>query len=234
MELFGPTHVALITAIIMAALIFSVGCRMMPEIAVPLRAMFAAVLAVNETAWWIYRYLHEGLQLQTNLPLQLCDATVWSTVIACATLNPAAVEFSYFAGIAGAGMALLQPSLMAPWPSWPAIYFFLDHGGTVCAIAVLIFGRAARLEYGAVWRAFTVLLIWAGVVGAADYLLNANYMYLRHKPDSASLLDFFGPWPQYIAITGLVAFVLFWILWIPARPSISARTASAARATFEG
>src|SRR5262249_44120402 len=151
-----------------------------------LRHVFAIVLAVNEVVWWAFRYTNEGFQPQVNLPLQLCDATVWSTVIACATLNATAVEFSYFAGMAGAGMALLQPDLWTPWPTYPSIFFFADHGTTVCAVAVLVFGRAAKLEHGAVWRAFTVLLIWAGIAGAADYFLSANYMYLRYKPASGS------------------------------------------------
>jgi hypothetical protein len=49
-------------------------------------------------------------------------------------------------------------------------------------------------------------------------------------------MDLFGTWPQYIGVTALIAFILFWILWIPARPSISVRVASASgpRVTFDG
>jgi uncharacterized membrane protein YwaF len=72
-------------------------------------------LALNELAWWGFRYGHEGVHLR-NLPLQLCDVTLWVTVLGCLTLYSPFVEFAYFAGIAGAGMALVTPDLWSPWP----------------------------------------------------------------------------------------------------------------------
>jgi len=55
-------------------------------------------------------------------------------------------------------MALLTPDLWEPWPRYPAIYFFVAHGGIVVGIAVLVLGRLAPLRQGAVWRAFGMLL----------------------------------------------------------------------------
>lgn len=53
--------------------------------------------AGNELMWWAFRYSHEGVHL-ANLPLQLCDLTVWSTVWACIKPVPIMVELAYFAG----------------------------------------------------------------------------------------------------------------------------------------
>ena len=183
-------------------------------------------LALNELTWWIFRYSREGIHLP-NLPLQLCDATVWTAALACITIRPALVEFTYFAGIAGAGMALLTPDLVFPWPSYPAFYFFLAHGGIVVAIAVLVFGGIAPLRTGAVWRAFGWLLAYALAVGIFDALSGANYMYLRRKPGNGSLLDGLGPWPIYLAGGAAVALALFWLLWLPARPQPATPTAQA-------
>src|ERR1035441_10179271 len=72
----------------------------------------------------------EGVHLR-NLPLQLCDVTLWMTVLGCLTLYAPSVDFAYFAGMAGAGMALVTPDLWSPWPSYPALYFFAAHGGIV-------------------------------------------------------------------------------------------------------
>ncbi len=171
---------------------------------------------VNEFVWWGFRYSHEGVHL-ANLPLQLCDVTLWMSVIACLTLWPAIVEFAYFAGLAGAGMALLTPDLWSPWPTYPAIYFFVAHGGIVTAVAVLVFGGTAPLRRGAVWRAFAILVGYAAALGAFNAACGSNYMYLCRKPRNASLLDVLGGWPIYLVAAAAAALALFWLLWLPAR-----------------
>ena len=115
-------------------------------------------------------------------------------------------------------MAVITPDLFRPWPSYPAIYFFLAHGGIVIAVVVLVFGGIAPLRPGAVWRAYGLLLAYAAVLGVFDATFHTNYMYLCTKPGNASILDALGPWPAYLVAGALVALALFWLLWIPARP----------------
>jgi hypothetical integral membrane protein (TIGR02206 family) len=141
--------------------------------------------------------------------------TVWLSVAACLTLAPGIVEFAYLAGLAGAGMAVVTPDLWSPWPSYPAIYFFVAHGGIVIAVCVLLFGRISTLRPGAVWRAFGWLLAYACAVGAFDAFTGADYMFLCRKPKNASLLDSLGPWPIYLIAAAAVALALFWLLWLP-------------------
>ncbi len=181
------------------------------------RLAFGYALAANEIIWWIFRYSHEGFRFPENLPFQLCDVTVWSTVLACLTLRPWLIEFSYFAGLAGAGMAVLTPDLWSPWPSYPAIYFFLAHGGIVVGIVVLVFGGIAPLRAGAVWRAFGMLLTYVTFLAIFDGVFGTNYMYLCRKPKSETLLTILGPWPVYLAAGMAIALALFWLLWLPVR-----------------
>jgi len=102
-----------------------------------------------------------------------------------------------------------------PWPSYPAIYFFIAHGGIVIAVSVLVFGGVAHPGRRPPWRAFGLLLALAAGLGAFDAVAGANYMYLCRKPKNASLLDAFGPWPVYLAAGAALALALFWLLWIP-------------------
>lgn len=217
MRLFGPLHLALLALIAAAGVGLVQFCRRRPERRRAVRLALGWGIAINELIWFGFRYSHEGLHLW-NLPFQLCDLGVWLSVAGCLTLAPSVVEFGYFAGLAGAGMALLTPDLWSPWPSYPAIYFFVAHGGIVVAVAVLVFGGIRPLRPGAVWRAYGLLLCWAAIAGTFNWLAKTNYMYLCRKPNSASALDFLGRWPTYLLAGAAVALALFWLLWLPARP----------------
>lgn len=216
MKLFGPLHLTILAIIAILTGILAALCRryLLPVKAT--RRLVGAAIAVNEVIWWTYRYSREGIHTD-NLPLQLCDAAVWLAVLACFTDAPLVLELAYFPGMAGAAMALLTPNLWSPWPSYPAVYFFLAHGGIVVAVAVTIFGTRHRFPGFAVWRSFGLLLIYAGIVGLFDRFTGADYMFLRQKPEAASLLDQMGPWPWYIATSAALALVLFWLLWLPVR-----------------
>ncbi|HTA46618.1 MAG TPA: TIGR02206 family membrane protein [Bryobacteraceae bacterium] len=226
--LFGPLHLSLLLAIVAIAVLLVVLCR---RRVLSSRAVCLAVgcaLGTDEIAWWIWRYSREGIHAG-NLPLQLCDVAVWLAVAACLTRSVPLAELTWFFGIAGAGMALLTPDLWAPWPQWPAIYFFLAHGGVVIAASLLAFSGVVNFRPRSIWRSYAVLLVWAAVVGRIDAILGANYMYLRQKPGNASILDLMPPWPWYIAGGASLALALFWLLWIPFRvlPTEASRRAAA-------
>lgn len=217
MALFGVLHMMLLGAVSLLAILLVLICRRAPASHRAVRLVLGWGLVINELFWWRFRYSHEGIHLG-NLPLQLCDVTLWASAIACITLLRPIVELSYFAGLAGAGMALITPDLWSPWPTYPAIYFFVAHGGIVIAAAVLVFGRVSQLGPNAVWRAFGLLLGYAFLVGMFNWAFGSNYMYLCRKPKNASLLDALGPWPWYLVPAAGAALILFWLLWLPAKP----------------
>ena len=217
MKLFGAVHLALLAVIAAIAVALVKVCRDSPARRRTVRLVLGWGLIANELIWWRFRYAHEGVHL-ANLPLQLCDVTLWAAAIACLTLFPPLVELAYFAGLAGAGMALLTPDLWSPWPTYPAIYFFLAHGGIVIVCAVLVFGRIAPLRKGAMWRAYRLLVLYALFLGLWNKVFGTNYMYLCLKPKNASLLNDLGPWPWYLFLGAATALFLFWLLSLPAKP----------------
>ena len=221
MPLFGWLHLTLIPAIALACAALSFTCRRKRMDRRAVRLTIGWGLVINELIWWAFRYSHEGLHLW-NLPFQLCDVTLWMSALACLTLSAPVVEFAYFGGMAGAGMAILTPDLWSPWPSYPAIYFFIVHGGIVLAVSVLVFGRIVPLRPGAWLRAFGTLLGFATAIGTLNALAGTNFMYLARKPKNASALDALGPWPWYLAAGAAVALILFWLLWLPVRPLTNA------------
>jgi hypothetical integral membrane protein (TIGR02206 family) len=231
MPLFGAAHFGIIAAIVCVAIAVSVLVRRDAAAGRTIRLLLGLGLGVNELIWYAFRYSAEGLRFPEGLPLHLCDLTLWVTVAALLTLNRTAAEFAYFAGTAGAGMAILTPDLWAPLWSYPTMYFFGAHGGVVIGAILLLAGRLVAPRRGCVWRAFAVLNVYAAAVGLFNAVFGTNYLYLCRKPAGASLLDLFGPWPVYIVAAEAMALVLFTAMWLPLRRTApgneSARTAAA-------
>jgi hypothetical integral membrane protein (TIGR02206 family) len=209
-QIYGLSHILWLTGITVLSIALAMACRatLIPQRY--LRAALICLLAGGE----LMRYYTDRFHFPDLLPLNLCNITAWVAVIACLTLSPLAVEFTYFAGFVGAGMALLTPDMGSIWH----IRFFVNHGAIIVTGSVLVFGRLAPLRPGALWRAFGCFLLYCGLVGLFDWKYGANYAYLRTKPGTGSVLSLLGPWPFYILWAFPVALTLFWLLWLPARP----------------
>jgi hypothetical integral membrane protein (TIGR02206 family) len=222
--LFGPAHVVILAGVAALAAGFSWLGRRGPEWGRAVRFSLGIFLAANELVWYAYRLYHEGFRFPEAMPLHLCDLALWLSVIAALRANAAVWEVAYFAGAGGSTQALLTPELWAPLPSYPTIYFFAGHGMVVVTVITLVGARIVKPRPGAVWRALVWLNAYAAAVGIFNVVFGTNYMFLCRKPESASLLDFFGPWPVYIVVAELVAIALFWLLWLPFARGVRAGT----------
>ncbi len=217
MTVFGTAHTLILLAIIALSAVLAWASRRSNPAARVIRLSLGSFLAVNELVWYAFRYTHEGFRFPEGLPIELCDVVVWIAVAACLRRNVAATEFLYFAGLGGSGMALLTPDLWAPLASYPSIYFFLAHGGVVISAVTLVAGGQVRLRPQSLWRVLGLLSLYAAAIGIFNLVFHTNYFYLCHKPENPSILDWFGPWPVYIAVAALFTLATFGLMWLPVR-----------------
>jgi hypothetical integral membrane protein (TIGR02206 family) len=157
--------------------------------------------------------------LHFNLPLHLTDVVTIVSVLALWSARPLLAELTYFWALTASLQAVLTPDLNVDFPNVLYWTYFITHGGVVTAAVLLVPGRGLAPRRGAVARVFGATLAVAAAAGLADVLTGGNYMFLREKPRSATLLDVMGPWPWYILSAAALGLVLFAALDAPFRRS---------------
>lgn len=217
LTLFGVAHCLILLSVVVSAVILTLAQRRMGPEARGVRLAVGALLVADTIFYYSHMAAHGSLRFPDHLPLELCDASLFLTIGVLFTRHKLAFELAYYWGLAGATMALLTPNLHEPFPSVGAFQFFVAHGLVVASMIYLAWSGQVRPGRGSVWRALAGVNVFALAVGGFDAAFRVNYMYLRAKPENASLLDVLGPWPWYLLVTEGVALLLFGLLWLPFR-----------------
>lgn len=157
---------------------------------------------------WAGEYVADAVlgiwSVKYDLPLQLTDAISVISALALWTRRQWLVELCYLWATTAALQALITPDLGYTSPSIFYFTYFTYHGGAIVAACLLVFGERRYPTRGAVARAYVAALAWTGLAALADVITGGNYMYLREKPEHASLVSIMGPWPWYVLATALV------------------------------
>jgi hypothetical integral membrane protein (TIGR02206 family) len=172
-----------------------------------------------------YQLTPGDFDIDTSLPLQLCDLAWVAAAWALWTRRPLAVALTYFWGLTLTVQGIITPSLAEAFPDPRFLTFWGMHLLVVWSALYLTLG----LGLGPRWRDYrdgvAVTAVWAVVVYLLDLALDVNYGYLVHKPRSASLLDPLGPWPVYL-VAGMAVLLAGWALmtwpWVRMRADGSA------------
>ena len=216
-RLLGPAHLLILSAVpLLAGILALMQRRLRPGCRWP-RVCLGAAILLDTILWYADLAWHRQLLFPGHLPLEFCDVTLWLMVAVLFTLSPALFDLAYYGALGGSSMALLTPNLWESFPSLSTVQFFVAHGLVVAAALFLVWSGQARPRPGSPLRAMLFANVWAAVDGTFDAIFKTNYMYLRAKPASVSLLNFLGPWPWYIAGAEGVALVLFLLLYLPFR-----------------
>jgi hypothetical integral membrane protein (TIGR02206 family) len=219
-ELLATEHVGAVTAIAVVTAALVAAARLRPGDWTTVAARGLAVLLVGaEVGWWIYLAATHAsrAELAYALPFQLCDAAIVVSALALWRRQQLLVEITYFWGLAGTIQAIFTPDLPHHFPSFPFLQYYFAHGGVVAAALFLVVGLGQwPRRHAYIWTA-GLTIAYAAFVGLLDLVTGADYMYLRAKPASATLLDVMGPWPWYIGFAAVVGIAFFFILDAPFR-----------------
>ncbi len=182
----------------------------------------AILISLQQAALYIWYTLAGQWSLEVTLPIQLCDLSIFLSVIVLLLSNSnrksrqIVFELLYFWGLGGATQALLTPDMgNYTFPHFIYYQFFLSHGLIVLTCLYMVLVEKYRPNLRSVIRVLVITNIYAALIIPFNYLTGGNYLFLRYKPAGGSILDMLGPWPWYILSLEAVAIVLYLILYLP-------------------
>jgi hypothetical integral membrane protein (TIGR02206 family) len=188
---------------------------------------FALVFAVLTLPWQIRYLAPDVFNLQNSLPIQLCDLAWMTSLYALLTYRWWAVALTYYWGLTLSLQAVVTPDLGSQFPDPRFILYWAMHGLTVVTAIYLSWGLGLVPNWRSYRLAMSVTVAWAAVMYVFNEIAGTNYGFLNAKPETASVLDFFGPWPWYVLVEiGLIAVGWALITWpwvARARPAGRAR-----------
>lgn len=162
-----------------------------------------------------YGVTSQGRLIEDYLGLDLCAISLYLVWVLMFTNKKWVFKLVYFFSI-GAIVSLLVPNMHGFGPDHFRFYhYFYVHGFIVWAPIYYIAVHGYTIRFKDYLIAIGVILPLSLIVMGVDFLINANYMFLHHKPDVATPLDLLGPWPIYIYWLVLVVISLFMLWYIP-------------------
>jgi len=180
------------------------------------RYALAAILLFNETLWHWWNWTNGIWSLQYTLPLHVCSIMVFASAYMLITKNYRIYEFIYFFGIGAASQALLTPDA-GPF-GFPHIRFFfviISHGAIVTSAIYMTVVEGFRPYWPSFARVALGGLAYMVVVYFINLALDSNYLFIMHKPETASLIDMMPPWPLYVGVMIVLALTVFLLLYLP-------------------
>ena len=194
-----------------------------------IRYGLAGLLIINQLTRHIWLIYFDQWSIQWNLPLHLCSIFVWLSAYMLITKSYTIFEFAYFLGIGGASQALLTPDVGTySFQYFYLIQFFIAHGGVITASAYMAIVEGYYPTWASIRKVFIWTNIYLVIVTVINLVINSNYIYILHKPNVPTLLDYLGPWPWYILSAEGIALIMFLMLYLPFL--LSARKSSQASA----
>ncbi|MFD1928237.1 TIGR02206 family membrane protein [Sporosarcina siberiensis] len=220
--LFSTVHfvsLGTLLLLIISVFIFRKDCGIQPKQRRLFERFFALSLVIMEILYHVWMINTGRWNLSNSLPLELCSISLVFTILLLWTGNRKLIDFVFFAGIGGALQAVITPVLDVGFPHFRYLHFFYTHTGIILTTFYFLWMKEYRPTFKGVIKTMVFLNVLLPLVVGMNLLVDGNYMFLKNKPGSNSLLDFLGPHPWYILSLEGIAFSMFIVLWLLFRGS---------------
>ena len=154
--------------------------------------------------------------VQESLPLYACRITSILCIIMMMNKKYSVYEVVYFWGLGGAIPALITPDTGGfLFPHIMYIQFFVGHGGILIAMFFMMIAYEYKPTIKSLIKSIKCLFAYFICVDVFNFIFQANYSYLRAKPNTHSFFDYLPQYPYYVPIIFVIYVAIFTVLYLP-------------------
>jgi len=200
-EPYGASHWAAIALLAVGAALLTIWGRRHRDTktAVVVSRAFALAIVVVVVLSQIQLVLYRQWDLQSSVPLHLCDLAGAAAAYALWSHRRWAFALTYYWGLTLTSQAFLTPTLdSADFPHLEFLMFWYLHLLVVWAAIYLTWGLGMRPNWRSYAIAVTVTVVWGLAMLAFNHLAGTNYGFVSAKPAGPTILDLLGDWPWYL------------------------------------
>ena len=152
-----------------------------------------------------------------GLPLHLCDFSSASIILYFITKRREFFLFAFFAGIAGAGMAILTPDVLYSFPHIDYLRHMIGHSMILLGVTYAIIVDNQRPQLKDVHRILAVLSVFLLMMYPINTWLGppANYWYVIEKPPGFNVTDLMRDAPYHMIDIYILAVIVCYSIYLP-------------------
>lgn len=167
-----------------------------------------------EIANQVWMYVHGVWKPGRSLPLELCNIGLLLCIVLLWTRKKTVFELIFFIAVLGATQAIVTPAITYDFPHFRFFHFFYAHMMVVWVSLYFMWAKGYYPTFRSVIKLIIFINMFLPVILFVNKQTDGNYWFLRHKPESRSLLDILGPYPYYIFSLESLLIVFSFITWL--------------------
>ncbi len=215
-KIFSPAHFLPILFLVLLGIVCTLAAGHLSQKGKAILGTAYASIALLGVILRIEHMVGRGLfDYTTELPMHLCRLLAIAAPIVMYTRNRKALGIMYFMIYAGTLNANITPDVDGAFPSSNYFTYWMIHSSLLVIpyYAIKVYGLKITFQdlKNAFWTANAYLVL----ITSFNWITGSNYFYTIRKPVSASILDFFGPWPMYVGVTYIIGLILIVLLYLP-------------------
>ncbi|WP_042456584.1 YwaF family protein [Neobacillus dielmonensis] len=214
-EMFSVSHIVMIALLLIGSTLLLLRREKLKPIEwAKFEFWLAVFLIVFEAVYHIWMLWNHNWLVSHSLPLELCNISWILTILLLFTKKKIFYEILLFTALLGASQAVFTPVLHYDFPHFRFFHFFLTHLIIIWVSLFFTWVKGYRPTIWSIVKLFVFLNVLLPFILLINKWVNGNYMFLSHKPASASLLNYLGPYPVYILSMEALLIVLSSIVWL--------------------